>query len=43
MLSSSFIFGGKGYIRLQRTNIKDELRHLYFISVNSAVCRHLLD
>ena len=43
MLSSSFIFGGKGYIRLQRTNIKDEYSHIFFNSVNSAVCQPLLD
>ena len=30
MLASSFIFGGKGFIRLQKTNIKDEYRHTFF-------------
>ena len=30
MLASSFIFGGKGYIRLQKTNIKDEYRPFFF-------------
>ena len=29
MLASSFIFGGKGYIRLQKTNIKDEYRPFF--------------
>ena len=44
MLASSFIFGGKGFIRLQKTNIKDEYRHIFFlIQYNSAVCRPLLD
>ena len=43
MLGGTFIFGGKGYkmIRLQKTNIKDEYRHIYFFNsvLNSAVCR----
>ena len=44
MLASSFIFGGKGFIRLQKTNIKDEYRHIFFFnSVKSAVCGPLLD
>ena len=30
MLASSFIFGGKGFIRSQKTNIKDEYRHIFF-------------
>ena len=29
MLANSFIFGGKGYIRLRKRNIKDEYRHIY--------------
>ena len=29
MLASSFIFGDKGYIRLQKTNIKGEYRHIF--------------
>ena len=33
MLASSFIFGGKGYIRLQKTNIKDEYRPFFFLNL----------
>ena len=29
MLASSFIFGGKGYIRLQKTNITDDYKPLF--------------
>ena len=48
MLASCFIFGSKGFIRLQKTNIKDEHGHIYiyiyiFNPVNSAVCPPLLD
>ena len=43
MLASSFIFGGKGFIRLQKTNIKDEYLHIFFWISKSAVCRPLLD
>ena len=30
MLASSFIFGGKGFIRSQKTNKKDEYTHIFF-------------
>jgi len=37
MLASSFIFGGKGYIRLQKTNIKDEYRPLFKFAPHSTM------
>ena len=44
MLASSFIFGDKGFIRLQKTNIKDEYRHIFFkFSKQCDYHRSLLD